>query len=153
MKRRIIGIFNSISDAKNALGQIKKESWNQTELIVIIGEKNENRIMENKIFSEMATENFLENPGTEPHMSVLWPGLKEEQLSGIGTVRIGHSSPDQERDLASLPQKLSETDLDFIGRELAAQKIVTLIEVEEQFLPKLRFIMAINSAELSGENI
>ncbi len=153
MKRRIIGIFSSIGDAKNALGQIKKESWNQTELTVIIQDKNENRNPEDKTHMEIATENFLENQGAGSGPNILWPGLKEEQLSGIGTVKIGYSSPNRKHGIVLASQNLSEAELDFIGQKLVAQKVVVLIEVEDQFLPKLRFIMATNGAEFQNENI
>ena len=152
MKQRLIGIFNNIGDAKNALGQIKKESWNQTELTVIVKGKNVKQYMENNGTMEIAAKNFIENPVVETGLPIFWPGLKEEWLPGIGTVKIGYNSTGNQ-DRAPLPFKFGDMDLDFIKTKLAADKVVAVIETENLNLPKLRYIMEINGAELISENI
>jgi hypothetical protein len=150
MRRRLFGVFNSIDDAKHALGQIKKEGWNQTRFMVIVGETDANRMNEGKAHFEMAGENFLNNnhPETGTGINRVWPGLKEMELTGVGTVNVGYSIPVEENNEAAINQKLSETDIQVVEREIFANKIVALIEVEEQFLPKLRLIMDTNGAEL-----
>lgn len=154
MKRRLFGVFNSIDDAKNALGQIKKESWNQTEFMVIVGEPDVNRGDDSKAHFEMAVENFLSNNHPEPgrRMDHIWPGLKEMQLAGIGTVNVGYSIPVEGNNEAALDRKLNETEIQLVEREILANKIVALIEVEELYLPKLRLIMDTNSARLMEQN-
>lgn len=150
MKRRLLGVFNSIDDAKHALGQIKKEGWNQTQFMVIVGEPDANRDNQRKTHFEIAGENFLENnhPATGSGINRVWPGLKEMELAGVGTVNVGYNIPVEESNESAMNQQLSETDIQVVEREIFANKIVALIEVEEQFIPKLRFIMDTNGAEL-----
>lgn len=150
MRRILFGVFNSIDDAKHALGQIKKESWNQTEFMVIVGEPDANRSDENKAHFEMAGENFLNNnqPETGPRINRVWPGLKMMEMAGVGTVNVGYSLPVEGNTKAVMDRKLSERDIQVVEREISAHKIVALIEVDEQFLPKLRLIMDTNGAEL-----
>lgn len=154
MRRRLFGVFSSIDDAKNALGQIKKESWNQTEFIVIVGDPDTIRAKENKAHFEMAVENFLNgnHPESERRINHIWPGLKEMELTGVGTVNVGYIEAAEGNNEPMLDQKLSETDIQVVKREISTNKIVALIEVDEQFLPKLRLIMDTNGAELIEEN-
>lgn len=152
MKRSMVGVFNSINDAKNTLGQIKKESWNQTEFLVIVGEPVGNSENETETYYEMAGENFLTNPDPAPGRPIsrrFWPGLREMELAGFGTVNVGFSNP---------PEGPKEPELDkifggenhrrFLEREIAAHKVLAFIEVEEEFLGKLRYIMDTHGAQL-----
>ncbi len=152
MKQRILGVFHNIDDAKSALGQIKKESMNQAELTVIIGDRFHIRTRESQTLFETAAEDFadqnLGSRDSESRIDHFWPGLKEEQLLGIGVVKVGHNSPDPNDVQSAWRQKLTETALQIIGAEIAAKKIITFIEFDPRFLPKLRFIMETNGAEL-----
>jgi len=154
MKRKLFGVFNSVGDAKNALGLIKKESWNQAELMVIMGEPELNRVKENNPDFEAADANFLANnsPIADRQINQIWPGLKDVKLAGVGTVKIGYNAQAEANNEFALNQKLSETDLKLVGQEIASKKIIAYIEIEEQFLPKLKLIMAANGAELREEN-
>jgi hypothetical protein len=154
MRRRLLGVFNSIDDAKHALGQIKKESWNQAEFVVIVGEPDGNRRKEGNNHFEMAVENFITGkpPETGRWINHIWPGLKEVELAGVGTVNVGYSAIAEEIPEPSWDRRFSETDIQVMEREISANKIVALIEVEEQFLPKLRLIMDTNGAELIEQN-
>ncbi len=151
MRRRLFGVFNSIDDAKSALGQIKKESWNQTKFMVIVGDPDIKPVKESKAHFEVASENFLNgnhHPESGRRIDHIWPGLKEKELTGVGTVNVGYSTAAEGNNEPSLEQKLSEIDIQVVEREISANKIVAFIEVEEHFLPKLRLIMDTNGAEL-----
>jgi hypothetical protein len=150
MRRRLFGVFNSIDEAKNTLGQIKKESWNQTEIMVIVREPDGNREIETEGHYEMAGENFLSDPSPETGRRIdrLWPGFKEMELAGIGSVNIGYSTPVEGNNEPAIVQQLNEKNIQVVEREISGHKVVALIEAEEQFLPKLRFIMDANGAEL-----
>lgn len=150
MRRRLLGVFNSIDDAKHTLGQIKKESWNQTEFMVIIGEPGD-RGHEMKTHYEMAEENFLSTDKSETgrrNHRLPWPGLQEMELAGIGAVNVGFSIPPEGPNQVAVDKIFSETDKKFVKREISSQRVVAFIETEEQFLPKLRLIMETNGAEL-----
>lgn len=160
MKRKLFGVFNSVDDAKNVLGLIKKESWNQAELMVIMGERagaDHNGAKKSNPNFEAAAENFLTNnsPASARQINHIWPGLKDVEIAGIGIVKIGYSAPAEANNESIINQKLgelNEIDIKAVEREIAAKKIVAYLEIEEQFLPKLRLIMASNGAELKEAN-
>ena len=103
----------------------------------------------------MAEENFLANPDTEAgrlkdHFKDrrFWPGLKEMELPGVGTVNVGYGISPEGKNQPALADFFSETDRNFVKREISYHKVVAFMEVEERFLAKLRYIMDTHDALL-----
>jgi hypothetical protein len=146
MKQKIYGIFSNIDDAKQALGSIKKELLNLADLTIIFSDDQEPHVSRRRNNFEFATEYFIES---SQRSTLIWPGLKEEDLSGVGKIQIGsnHSS-----ELNSSPSSqisnLADEDLGIIEREIKTNKVVAIIEAEPELLPKLRLILESNGAEI-----
>jgi hypothetical protein len=147
MRQKIYGIFSNVNDAKQAFGSIKKESLNQADLTIVFANDQETKANHRKDNYEFATEYFIETPRNSPPS---WPGLKEESLSGIGKIQIGFNIPTKSGNPSEpiTSMQLAEGDLGIIEREIKAHKVVTIIEAEPEFVPKLRLILESNGAEI-----
>ena len=60
-KKLLIGAFENVSDAKNALGRIKKATWNRADLALIVPRKSSPDVVQGIDF-ELASESFLDLP-------------------------------------------------------------------------------------------
>jgi hypothetical protein len=148
MKEKLFGVFSNIDDAKSALGQIKMESWNRADLTVLFsGQKIDKERREDDF--ELAAEYFLNDSQRTP--PPIWPGFREENIHGIGKVQIGSSYPVEKESLPGKIEELAGGELETIGREISSQKVVTIIEVEPEIMPKVRFILEKNGAEVFKE--
>ncbi|HBF36520.1 MAG TPA: hypothetical protein DDW50_04285 [Firmicutes bacterium] len=143
MRRKLYGIFSNIDDAKQALGNIKKESLNLADLTVIFADNGEVRDRKREFDFEVSSENLGKPP---QDMNRLWPGLQSQNLFGIGKIQIGSSLNHQLHNSSELNLHLDESDLAVIGPQVKANKVAAIIETEVDLLPKLRFILESNGA-------
>ena len=84
MKQKIYGSFSNIADAKLAIGNIKKENFNRVGLTIIFA--SEERRVQDQHRYEFSNDFTLE-PAPDKN-SFLWPGLKEENILGLGKIQI-----------------------------------------------------------------
>lgn len=141
-KKLLIGAFENLGDAKNALGRIKKATWNRTDLALIVPRNSSPGAAQEYAF-ELASESFLDLPRRE--VMPFQPGLRQESLAGAGEVFIGEglsSQPDP------LNLDLSQPELEKVKQHLQQHKVITLLKANPEDLPKLRLIMETSGAEL-----
>lgn len=131
MREAMYGVFNQIGDARSALGQVKKASWNRTRISVIYPEMVETGSKENSRL-EMAAEGFIED--NQPKAREEWPGLKTGYLDGVGSVKYG--SMTGETDLMSTVRN-GENGLQ---QALSAGKVVAIVEVDPEAAREVRLI-------------
>ncbi|HEX7713629.1 MAG TPA: hypothetical protein VF531_06375 [Bacillota bacterium] len=141
-KKLLIGAFENVSDAKNALGRIKKATWNRADLALIVPRKSSPDVVQGIDF-ELASESFLDLPRKD--FSPLWPGLRQESLAGVGEVLIGQGRSHEPEPLSL---DLSQPELEMIKQPLKQHKIITVLKANPEDLPKLRLIMETDGAEL-----
>lgn len=147
MREKLYGIFLNIDDAKSASGKIKKESFNQTDLTIIIPILDLNQTNDQKNDVEFAKE--LVGDHFQQNHSVDWPGMQEDYLAGVGKVQIGSSLPSlAQNDNLSPKYRIEEEDMGVIQTEILAKKIVTIVKVEPELLPQIRLIMESCGADL-----
>jgi hypothetical protein len=142
MRRKIYGIFSNIDDAKQALGNIKKESLNLADLTVVFAD-NSGTLDRKKRESDFE---FADDYGETTQMNRSWPGLQSQNLYGIGKIQIGSSQYQQSETSPKPLQCLDENDLAIIGPQLKANRVAAIIESDIDLLPKLRFILESNGA-------
>lgn len=141
-KKLLIGVFENMTDAKNALGRIKKATWNRADLALIVPQKS-HRGMSGDVDLELASESFLDLPH-QGHLP-LQSGLRPQTISGVGEVLIG-----QGRNNGLVPQglNLSQPEFERIQQSLQEHRLLAVIKADPGVLPKLRLIL-----ETSGANI
>jgi hypothetical protein len=140
VRQRIFGIFSSPEDSRNALGRVKKESWNRAEITVVIPEPNAKHSRTDDRF-ELGAEFFLDRK--EQPVST-WPGLQASYLEGAGNIKVGTTA------LQHPPGILEPlgSGLDLVQREIQNQKIVAIIDVEPELIPRIRVILESKGAEI-----
>ncbi len=143
MRSKLYGIFSNIDDAKQALGNIKKESLNLADLTVIFADDSEAFERKRDSKFEFGNENFGEQT---PKINRSWPGLQSQNLFGIGKIQIGSSQYHKGEDSQKQKLHLDESDLAIIGPQVKANKVAAIIESEVDLLPKLRFILESSGA-------
>ena len=143
MKQKIYAAFNNLDDAKLAMGSIKKENLNQANLKVIFLTDQTGKDFQ-KDHYEFGEEFFPPNIPTNSHL--VWPGVKVVNILGLGKVQIAVNTPlPHERNFGS---ELVDEDLKIVEPEVKAQKIVAIIEAETDLIPKFKFILQSNGAEI-----
>ncbi len=140
MRQRIFGIFSNTEDSRNVLGRVKKESWNRAEITLVIPEPTVKQ-PRNEDHFELGSEFFLDRKD-QPISS--WPGLQASYLEGAGNIRVGTTARQH-------PPGILEPlgpELDLLQREVRNQKIVALIDVEPELIPRIRVILESKGAEI-----
>jgi len=141
LRPKIVSTFNNIDDAKNAFGQIKKESWNKANFAVVFADAA--KITGNFEY-EFATENFLGEPATRQSV---WPGVREVEMSGVGKVYLG-------TDLGSSEIINGVTrQCPNLKQQLQAEKIIAILEVSPEIKERVEAILANNSAEIIDDQV
>ncbi len=142
MRSKLYGIFSNIDDAKQALGNIKKESLNLADLTVVFADNSET--LERRRESDLELANDLGEPALKSNR--VWPGLQSQNLSGIGNIKIGTSQSQLLAQSPKGPLHLDENDLAVIGPQIKANRVAAIIESDVDLLPKVRFILESNGA-------
>ena len=141
MKKKFYGVFQSIDDAKEALGRIKKESLNLVDLTVIYLEPHQTKKEGEELHFETAVEDFVENN----RLDVLkWPGLHQLELEGFGKINIGMSNSRNAAEKKLFDRKAFEA----VEPEIENHKIVALIEVEPHVAGKVRYVLESIGADI-----
>lgn len=132
--RRIVGVFSNVNDARNALGRIKKESWNRAEISVLIKQPSPETSYEfGEDFSRQQRQ----------RRKVMWSGLKQEFIDGVGMVQIGSTNGQRRQDHYAFLKKITGAvpyNLD--------QKIVGIIEVEDDLVESIYTILNSKGADI-----
>ncbi|MGE5582498.1 MAG: hypothetical protein ACM3X9_08150 [Bacillota bacterium] len=150
MKRKIYGVFSNLDDAKSAVGSIKKVSFNRTNLTVVFSGDDRGGQHQPGIDFEFSSE-FLPAGGREKAVPPL-RGVKEENLPGVGKVQIAANIVQNFTD-NDQPASMGLTgrDLGVVERMVKDDKVLAIVEADADLLPKLRFILESNGAEVITE--
>jgi hypothetical protein len=149
MRSKLYGIFSNIDDARQALGNIKKESLNLADLTVVFADNSET--LDHRRESDLEFARDLGDPALKSNR--VWPGLQSQNLSGIGKIKIGSSQPWPHAKSPKGPLRLDEDDLAVIGPQIKANRVAAIVECDVDLLPKLRFLLESQGAFVisSGE--
>jgi hypothetical protein len=132
----MVAFFTNISDAKIALGQLKKEYWNQANLAAVYAIPVQSDFERNRY--EFAMEEF----GMPLNDSEsLWPGVKESEISDGGKVCLGATPGSYDAVI-----KLLESDTS-IKDELPG-KVITILDTEPENHPRFRLVLESNGGEV-----
>jgi hypothetical protein len=137
--KKIYAAFERVENAKAAVGRIKKESWNRAGLSVILPEKLNANNEEDRY--EFGHEHFLDTPYSHEHSE--WPALQERELNGVGKVKMGANHKPFSGE-ASEEVKISK---ELVIEGLKKNKVVALIETEDELASKIETILESEGAE------
>lgn len=140
--KRIYAAFERIENAKAAVGRIKKETWNQADLAIILSEETTVNSGDNRF--EFGDEHFLDSPYSRNYSK--WPSLQDKEIDGIGRVKMAisfkpHTGPDS-REVTDI------IDKELLADNLKKNKIMAIIETEDDITPKIETILESEGAEV-----
>ncbi len=140
--KRIYAAFERVENARAAVGRVKKESWNRAGLVVILpGEP----ITANDNHYEFGDEHFLDTPYSRKN--TVWPVLQDKEVDGIGIVKIAVSlKPDAD---SSLSEESVVTNKEIIAEDLKNNKVITIIEAEDEIVSQIEIILESEGAEIT----
>lgn len=137
--KKIYAAFERVENAKAAVGRIKKECWNRAGLSVIVPEKLNANNEENRY--EFGHEHFLDTPYSLEYSE--WPALQEREFDGVGKVKMGVNHKPFSGE-ASEEVKINK---ELVIDGLKKNKVVTLIETEDELTSKIETILESEGAD------
>ncbi len=133
--RRIVGVFTHVDDARNALGRIKKECWDKSEISVLIKQPS-------REFSYEFAEEFSMERNKEQRR-LHWEGLKQETIADIGMVQIGVTNRQNSLDPSEILKNYTNT----VPYQLQ-KNVVGIIEVADELSDKVYTILDSKGADI-----
>jgi len=131
VREAIYGVFQQIEDARSALGQVKKASWNRAWVSVIYPESKE--ADPGNLRWETAAEGFIGDNSSKTKER--WSGLKTGYLDGVGSVKYGSLAGGA--DLISTVKNRGNG----LQQALSDGKVVAIVEAEPEAMDEVRLIL------------
>ncbi len=149
MRPRIIAAFPSLTDARVALGMIKKADL-KADLTVLYA-LNADCERENRIKEDYELGEELIPLTTEITPQPVWSGLNEENVAKLGRVQMGTNRafrPLKKGIRTPAQYGLTTSDLHLIQGELRQNKVIGVAEIAPETLARVRMILESNGAEI-----
>ena len=140
--KKIYAAFERVENAKAAVGRVKKECWNRAGLSVILPEKLEANEANNEEHRyEFGQEHFLDTPYSQEKSD--WPALHEHEFDGIGKVKMAANHKPYSGEASEGVTIRKELVVDGLKKN----KIVVLIETEDEMISKIETILESEGAD------
>jgi hypothetical protein len=137
--KKIYAAFERVENAKAAVGRVKKECWNRAGLSVIVPEKLQANNDEHRY--EFGHEHFLDTPYSREKSN--WPALNDHEFDGIGKVKMAANH----KPYSGEASEGVTINKDLVIDGLKKNKVVALIETEDEIVSKIETILESEGAD------